>query len=95
MDKLQEYELYAIYDNIEYADFNLREMARLICYVTAQVQSSKKLTPQELWSLPWDKDEKLKREEKPMTKEDLQRKSKMESILQKIKNGELQTNSIT
>lgn len=93
MDRLEDYELYAIYDNIQYTDFNLREMSRLICYVTAQVQSSKKLKPQDLWNLPWDND--TKKPVKPMSKEEFEQTSKMEDILKKIKTGELKTNSVT
>lgn len=93
MDNMQDYELYIIYDDIQYVDYTMREMARMICYVTAQVQSSKKLTPQELWKLPWDID--LKSKEKAMSKKELQQQTKFEDVLNKIKTGQLETKSVT
>lgn len=96
MDELQEWELYALYDNIQYSDFNLREMSRMICYVTAQVNSSSKLTPQKLWSLPWDADtSRNSSDQKLMSKEELEKTSKFEEILNKIKSGEIETTSVT
>lgn len=96
MDELQEWELYALYDNIQYSDFNLREMSRMICYVTAQVNSSSKLTPQKLWSLPWDVDtSRNSSNQKLMSKEELEKTSKFEEILNKIKSGEIETTSVT
>lgn len=95
MDELQEWELYALYDNIQYSDFNLREMSRMICYVTAQVNSSSKLTPQKLWSLPWDVSTSRNSDQKSMSKEELEKTSKFEEILKKIKSGEIETTSVT
>lgn len=68
----------------------------MICYVTAQVNSSSKLTPQKLWSLPWDVDtSRNSSDQKPMSKEELEQTSKFEEILKKIKSGEIETTSVT
>lgn len=68
----------------------------MICYVTAQVNSSSKLTPQKLWSLPWDVDtSRNSSDQKLMSKEELEKTSKFEEILNKIKSGEIETTSVT
>ena len=67
----------------------------MICYVTAQVNSSSKLTPQKLWSLPWDVSTSRNSDQKPMSKEELEKTSKLEEILKKIKSGEIETTSKT
>ena len=67
----------------------------MICYVTAQVNSSSKLTPQKLWSLPWDVSTSRNSEQDPMAKEEIKKTSRFEEILKQIKSGEIETTSVT
>ena len=71
MDKLEPYELYSLYDMLDYTDANMKEMSRLIMYIDAQCHSAKKLKPQDIFSLPWDKD--TGDETETINKEDLNR----------------------
>lgn len=71
---MTEYELYIMYDNLEYSDYNTKEMSRILGYIIAQTQSRKKLKPTEIMQFPWDPDFKKKIiEHKEDTKEDIQR----------------------
>lgn len=85
---MTEYELYILYDNLEYSDFNTKEMSRILGYIIAQTQSRKKLKPNEIMQFPWD--EAFKKdavEHKEDSKEDIERvrnwASRMEQLLQK------------
>ena len=71
---MTEYELYILYDNLEYSDFNTKEMSRIIGYIIAQTQSRKKRKPSEIMQFPWDPDYKKQIvEHKEDTKEDIER----------------------
>ena len=54
MDKLEQWELNTIVENIQYLDKNQREIDRYKLYVSIQSNSKKKLKPEEILHLPWD-----------------------------------------
>lgn len=54
---MQSYEVESILDGFEYKQRTAWEQSRMISYVTAQCNSSKKLKPQDIIRFPWD-DEK-------------------------------------
>lgn len=77
MDKCTDWELNDLIDNIPYLDRNLWDSQRLNAYITAQVNSKKKLTQQDICKFKWDeknveefvKDESLTK----MTNDDINR----------------------
>lgn len=77
MDKCNEWELNDIIDNIPYLDRNLWDSQRLNAYITAQVNSKKKLTQQDICKFKWDEKniEEFVRDEKAtiMTQDDIDR----------------------
>ncbi len=59
MDKCSVWELNDHYDNIKYADRNDWEQTRLLMYVIAQTNTSKKLDiKKDIMTLPWDNEHK-------------------------------------
>lgn len=77
MDKCTDWEINDLIDNIPYLDRNLWDSQRLNAYITAQVNSKKKLTQQDICKFKWDeknveefvKDESLTK----MTNDDINR----------------------
>lgn len=55
LDRMKMYEAKALLDHAHFAVRDGWEQARLIAYVTAQSQSTKKLEPDDIMSLPWEK----------------------------------------
>lgn len=54
MDEMQEYELHDIYDAMDYADLSSIQQTRWIVYAIAQVNSRKKIKPEDIMLLPTD-----------------------------------------
>lgn len=54
MDEMQEYELFDIYNAIEYTNLYTWEQTRWIVYAICQVNSKKKLKQSEIFKLPVD-----------------------------------------
>ena len=54
MDEMQEYELHDIYDAMDYADLSSIQQTRWIVYAIAQVNSRKKIKPEDILLLPTD-----------------------------------------
>lgn len=84
LDQMTEYELYIMYDNLEYSDFNTKEMSRILGYIIAQTQSRKKLKPDEIIQFPWDENYKEKSIHKVDTEEDIQRAKQFRDKFEKI-----------
>lgn len=63
LDEATEYEVMALLQVMEYATKTQWETMRANMYVVAQTQSTKKLTPQDIMVLPWEKVEKQKEQE--------------------------------
>lgn len=58
MNKLELWEAYLLCNNLQYTDRSLWECSRLIAYVVAQTQSTKKLKPTDIIDFEWHKVEK-------------------------------------
>lgn len=84
MDHLTEYELYILYDNLEYSDYTNKEMSRILGYIIAQTQSRKKLSPTDIMQFPWDKEANQKSIHKVDTKEDIERAKRFRDKFEKI-----------
>ena len=62
------------------------EQTRFVAYMTAQVNSTKKIKPTDILQFEWDEKEPV--EEKMISKEDRKRLSiKTDEVLKKLKNG--------
>lgn len=59
LDKMQPYEVSTILDYIDIADKTTWEQTRMQMYITAQVNSTKKLKPTDIIPFTWDKEKKL------------------------------------
>ena len=67
MDECTEWELNDLVDLLPYCDRATWETARLNAYVTAQVNSKKKLSQQDICKFKWEDCEDLFEEEKHIT----------------------------
>lgn len=66
------YELNEILKNYQYHFRNEYEQTRILSYIIAQSNSSKKLKPSDILKFDWDNQETEKTETKQMTKEDIE-----------------------
>lgn len=84
---MQEYEASTLFDCLEYADKAYWEMARMQMYITAQVNSTKRLTPQDIMKFKWDNTDGDKPDIE-ISNEDIARmKAKQEKFQQILKNS--------
>lgn len=67
MDRMQDYEIDTLLDNLQYDGVNEWEQTRLKIYSTAQMMSKKQLTPKDLMEFPWEKEEEKEEEEEHKT----------------------------
>ena len=70
---MKPYELSIICDSLHLRHKDSWEQARLISYVTAQVNSTKKLSPNDIITFGWEKEDETNTVNKPYTKEDVER----------------------
>lgn len=81
MDELQDWEVYDIYNMLQYADSASWEQTRWLMYVIAQVNSRKQLKVTDILKFSWDDVEKNTR----ITDDEIQRlKEKADVIGKKI-----------
>lgn len=77
MDTLQEYEVQSIIENLEYYERPEWERTRFLAYCNLQKSSTKRISPQDLISFPWEKEsdntEEINGNSEPLSKEDIQR----------------------
>lgn len=57
LDEMKFYEVEAIMENLWMKDKSSWEQARLQGYITAQCNSTKKLSPDDIMKFPWEKSE--------------------------------------
>lgn len=57
MDTLQEYEIEPIVQNLEYYEEGDWSRTRFLAYCNIQKSSSKRISPQDLITFPWEKEE--------------------------------------
>lgn len=62
MDTCTTWELNNIIENLPYLDRNLWETARLNAYVVAQVNSTKRITQQDICKFKWETEEVIEEE---------------------------------
>lgn len=83
MDELQDWEVYDIYNMLQYADSASWEQTRWLMYVIAQVNSRKQLKVTDILKFSWDDVQKNTR----ITDDEIQRlKEKADVIGKKILN---------
>lgn len=81
MDECTIWEINDIIDNLPYLDRNLWESSRLNGFITAQVNSKKKLKMQDICQFKWEEEEEAKEQE--ISKVDVERlKKKSHEYLQ-------------
>lgn len=56
LDVMRDYELSIILDNLQYTDRGQWEQTRLLGYINAQTQSTKRLDFSDICTFPWEKD---------------------------------------
>ena len=80
MDTLQEYEVQTIIENLEYNERGAWERTRFQSYCNIQKSSSKRISPKDLITFPWEKEDdntdQINGNSEPLTKEDIQRLKK-------------------
>lgn len=83
MDRLNDYEIDSILENLQYDDVNSWEQTRLRIYSTAQIMSKKQLTPQDLMKFPWEEQEKEEEHKTSITNEEIEDLEKKARQIQK------------
>lgn len=73
LDRMQSYEIIALMNYGYFANQESWEQARLIAYLIAQTNSTKKLKTTDIIAFPWDKNNESGEEIKEITKEDIER----------------------
>jgi hypothetical protein len=73
LDEMQMYEVRSIMDYQYYANKDLWECARLIAYIIAQCNSTKKLKPTDIMNFYWELDEKADNSDTFISTADIQR----------------------
>jgi hypothetical protein len=79
LDQMQMYEVRSLLQYSYYRDKESWEQSRLIAYITAQTQSTKRIKPTDIMTFPWEKDnandlqDANKRTNKQPTNEDVKR----------------------
>lgn len=85
LDKMTMYEVRAIMRHSHLKEQEQWEQTRLLAYMTAQVNSTKKLKFTDIVKFPWEEEEKEKHTEQQMNDAELKRlKAKAEATLKMI-----------
>lgn len=83
---MQEYEIQDIIENLEYYERPEWERTRFQSYCNLQKSSSKRISPQDLITFPWEKEdddtEQINCNSEPLTQEDIQRLKERSRIIQ-------------
>ena len=81
---MQEYEIQSIIENLEYYERPEWERTRFQTYCNLQKSSSKRISPQDLITFPWEKEESSTEEintTSKLSKEDIQRLKEQAKII--------------
>lgn len=85
---MQEYEIQDIISNLEYYERPEWERTRFQTYCNLQKSSSKRLSPTDLLTFPWEKEEsstdQINGNSEPLSKEDIQRLKEQAKIISQI-----------
>lgn len=65
MDKMKPYELQLITESLHLRYRDSWEQTRFVCYMTAQVNSKKRLRPKDIMVFPWEKESKTQQHHEP------------------------------
>lgn len=94
MDTLQEPEIEPIVQNLEYYERPEWERTRFLAYCNIQKSSTKRISPQDLISFPWEKEDdntdQINTNSEPLTQSDIQRLKKEAAKI--IQSQNLETN---
>lgn len=82
MDEMPMYEADLLLENAYMVDQSAAERMRMMCWMTAQVNSTKKLEPEDLISFSWEKKEREKEPPRLLSDEEVKG---MQAYAQKIK----------
>ena len=86
LDEMQMYEINALMDNKHLAVKDSWEQSRMIAYIIAQVNSKKKLNPDDIIKFSWDED--TTSGDTNISDEDIKRlRQKADNYLKMINNG--------
>lgn len=84
-DEMEEYEVQSIIENLEYYERPEWERTRFLAYCNIQKSSTKKISPQDLISFPWEKEddntEEINTNSEPLTQSDIQRLKEQARLL--------------
>ena len=84
-DEMEEYEVQSIVENLEYYERPDWERTRFQTYCNLQKSSTKRISPQDLISFPWDKEDdntdQINGNSEPLSKEDIQRLKEESKII--------------
>lgn len=82
---MEEYEVQDIISNLEYYERPDWERTRFLSYTNIQKSSSKRLSPTDLITFPWEKEEsstdQINGNSEPLSKEDIQRLKEQAKII--------------
>lgn len=82
---MQEYEIQDIISNLEYYERPEWERTRFQTYCNLQKSSSKRISPQDLITFPWEKEEsstdQINGNSEPLSKEEIQRLKEQAKII--------------
>lgn len=84
-DEMQEYEVQSIIENLEYNERGDWSRTRFLAYCNIQKSSTKRISPQDLISFPWEKEsdntDQINTNSEPLSKEDIQRLKEKSKII--------------
>ena len=85
MDTLQEYEVQSLIENLEYYERGDWERTRFIAYCNLQKSSSKRISPQDLITFPWEKEsdntDQINGNSEPLTQDEIKRLKEQARII--------------
>lgn len=85
MDSLQEYEIEPIIQNLEHYEVPQWTRARFQAYCNLQKSSSKRISPQDLITFPWEKEsdntDQINTNSEPLTQSEIERLKEQARII--------------
>lgn len=82
---MEEYEVQSIIENLEYNERGDWSRTRFLAYCNIQKNSTKRISPQDLISFPWenesDNTDQINGNSEPLSKEDIQRLKEQAKII--------------
>lgn len=85
MDEMEEYEIKDAVENLSYYEKNDWERTRLNIYSSVQMNTKKKLKPEDVLKFPWEVEPKVK--DTNISNEDIERLREKSKIISQTLNG--------